>query len=433
MADTTIEWADKVWNCVRGCAKLSEGCRNCYAMRMAHRFSGKGQPYEGLTRLTSNGPAWTGRARFVPEMLAAPLHWRKPARIFVNSMGDLFHDDITNEQITAVFGVMAACPQHTFIVLTKRPERMLEWFKWAREMGDRYTCNAEEDRTEEGIRWATASMCNGQATKALNWQSDSSHEHLSDRGIGKWTWPLPNVWLGVSCENQATADFRIPLLFETPAAVRVLSIEPMLGPVDLRGWGEAAPSKPGKEWNNVTWDNYVWEDWIPVELRKLITDFWSDSYGRSPESWLKDHVIQMVPRTGARVTFGRDGDSWLTTDKMAADGVTGRYVHLWNNIGRVVANDGSVHCTAGGYGSGWLSKWYDRGDYRAKLHSVIVGCESGPGSRPMDLDWVRSIRDQCEAAKVPFFFKQAVTDGRIESFPLLDGRMHVELPRRCAP
>lgn len=186
-ASTSIEWTDKTWNPVRGCARVSPGCENCYAERMAHRFSGKGQPYEGLTVLGKHGPRWAGAARFVPDMLGEPLRWRKPQRVFVNSMSDLFHEDVTNEQIADIFQVMAKCRQHTFQILTKRPKRMVEWFGW---MG--------KEATEE--------------------------------------WPLPNVWLGVSCESQKYADERIPLLLQTPATVRFISAEPLLGPVRLDGF-----------------------------------------------------------------------------------------------------------------------------------------------------------------------------------------------------
>ncbi|HEX2677999.1 MAG TPA: DUF5131 family protein, partial [Polyangiales bacterium] len=148
MGETAIEWTDTVWNPVRGCARVSPGCESCYAERQAHRFSNPGGPYEGLTVLGKHGPRWSGRARFVPETLDAPLRWRKPRRIFVNSMSDLFHHDITNEQIAAVFGVMAACPQHTFQVLTKRAERLPEWFRWVDEVP-----NAGADPEKPAWRW----------------------------------------------------------------------------------------------------------------------------------------------------------------------------------------------------------------------------------------------------------------------------------------
>jgi protein gp37 len=209
---TNIEWCrnddgtlGKVWNPTRGCSLVSAGCQNCYAMRQAHRFSGKGQPYEGLTRLTKHGPVWTGEVRCVPEMLSAPLQWRKPCRVFVNSMSDIFHPDVPNEFIAAVFGVMAACQQHTFVLLTKQAARMRELFS----------------RADAGF---AVRYCHSQA---------ASVGPLLDSWPPDCTWPLPNVILGVSAENQAAADERIPDLLATPAACRMVSVEPMLGPVDL--------------------------------------------------------------------------------------------------------------------------------------------------------------------------------------------------------
>jgi protein gp37 len=206
-----------VWNCVRGCAKVSAGCKRCYAERTAARFRGPGMPYEGLVDERGH---WTGRARFVPEKLGDPLRWRKPRRVFVDSMSDLFHSDITDEQIAAVFGVMAACPQHTFQVLTKRPERMLQWFRWI----DSETAR-QLDPTAVYTPWCTVQQ----------------YGHLIGKVPGRTApWPLPNVWLGVSVEDQPTADERIPLLLQCPAAVRFVSYEPALGPVDF--WGHFSVS-----------------------------------------------------------------------------------------------------------------------------------------------------------------------------------------------
>lgn len=211
MADTAIDWTDKVWNPVRGCAIVSAGCKNCYAMRQAHRFSRPGAAYEGLTQLTKRGPVWTGAARFVPDKLPEPLTWSTPARVFVNSMSDLFHGDVTDEEIAAVFGVMAGCPQHTFQILTKRPARMLEWFRWVA---------ADVDAPP-------VQVCEVEAANRIDC------DQLAP------PWPLPNVWLGVSVEDQPTADARIPLLLQTPAAVRFVSAEPLLGPIDLDYYMEA--------------------------------------------------------------------------------------------------------------------------------------------------------------------------------------------------
>jgi protein gp37 len=175
MGETKIEWTEKVWNPVTGCTKVSQGCKNCYAERVFPR------PYPGR--------AFTD-VRTHPDRLNDPMHWRKPCRIFVNSMSDLFHEAIPDDFIFAVFVTMARAKQHTFQALTKRAKRMCDL------------------------------LCSWQQ-KGLTLRE----------GCGA---VLPNVWLGVSVEDQKTADERIPLLLQTPAAVRWISAEPLLGPIDLR-------------------------------------------------------------------------------------------------------------------------------------------------------------------------------------------------------
>jgi protein gp37 len=202
--DTKIEWADATWNPVRGCTRVSEGCRNCYAERVAARFSGPGQPYDGLTEHGMTGPRWTGEVTFVESALFQPLRWKRPRRIFVNSMSDLFHGKLPDAAIDRIFAVMALTPQHTFMVLTKRPERM------------RVYMEPFSQRRANGL---------GKAVIELGYRGP----------LEGLRWPLPNCWLGVSVEDQATADARVPHLLLTPAAVRFISAEPLLGPVDLRG------------------------------------------------------------------------------------------------------------------------------------------------------------------------------------------------------
>lgn len=190
---SSIEWTETTWNPVRGCTRVSAGCEHCYAESMAHRFSGPGRPYEGLTRNRGNGPRWTGQVRLVEDAVAEPLRWRRPRLVFVNSMSDLFHEGVPLDFIRRVFETMETASHHTFQVLTKRAERLAEV--------------AEE----------------------LPWPS--------------------NVWMGVSVES---SDYlpRIDRLRTVPAAVRFLSLEPLLGPLDrlqLRGihWvivgGESGP------------------------------------------------------------------------------------------------------------------------------------------------------------------------------------------------
>ena len=237
MTATSIEWTDVTWNPVRGCSRVSEGCRHCYAERIAGRFSGAGQKFEGFARgLTgdyhggtgvarTNGTwRWTGRVELVPSKLDEPLRWRKPRQVFVNSMSDLFHEALADEAIAAVFGAMALAPQHTFQILTKRPGRARAWFDWLRR-------RAPQDLA------SLAFLCVAMAQQAMRAARPDARVGRLDRldgadGAG-WPWPLPNVWLGVSVEDQATADERIPLLLRTPAAVRWVSYEPALGPVDF--------------------------------------------------------------------------------------------------------------------------------------------------------------------------------------------------------
>lgn len=199
-----IQWTDATWNPVRGCSRVSAGCMNCYAERQAIRqISGA---YNGLVKRTSHGPAWTGEVGIVSELLDLPLRWRKSRRVFVNSMSDLFHEGVPDEFIERVFSVMAGANRHTFQVLTKRPHRMREFVNRFSPDGDGFVTRFAE--------------------KAMG--------RYDGPVFADNAWPLPNVWLGVSVEDQATADERIPLLLQTPAAVRFVSYEPALSPVDFR-------------------------------------------------------------------------------------------------------------------------------------------------------------------------------------------------------
>jgi protein gp37 len=189
---------------------------------MAARFSGPGQPYEGLA--TRSPARWTGRAQLFPHMLDQPIRWQRPRRVFVNAMSDLFHDDLTNEEIAAIFGVMASAPQHTFQVLTKRPVRMLDWFRWVADQ----ECDGGTKSPRLECVWQ---LLRNEAENHPDGDGGPVHRRLCGDPDGPW--PLPNVWIGVSVEDQQRAAERIPLLIQTPAAVRFLSVEPMLGPVNL--------------------------------------------------------------------------------------------------------------------------------------------------------------------------------------------------------
>ena len=188
-------------------------------------------------------PRWTGEVAFDAVDLAWPLRKQKPLRIFVNSMSDLFHEKLTNEQIAAVVGVMAACPQHTFQILTKRAKRMREWFAWI----------GSQTSSGDGRGDTQAEICRAHAERLGNFRAtDGSMPRGPGRALGGYDtrWPLPNVWIGVSIENQDTADERIPLLLATPAAVRFLSMEPLLELVQLpivHVFGNA-PRPPSVDW-----------------------------------------------------------------------------------------------------------------------------------------------------------------------------------------
>lgn len=208
---SNIEWTDCTWNPVIGCRHVAEGCRHCYAETMSKRLAAMGQK-DYASILEAKGK-FNGSAITRPETLAEPLLWKKPRMVFVNSMSDLFHEDVPFEFVAAVFGVMAACPQHTFQLLTKRPERALEFFGFRWATGARY----------EGCGYRSACTADGRRFLGDAMPYD-----------GALAWPLKNVWLGVSVATQADADKNIPILLKCPAAVRFVSAEPLIEAVNLR-------------------------------------------------------------------------------------------------------------------------------------------------------------------------------------------------------
>lgn len=303
---TGIEWTDATWNPFLGCSRVSEGCRHCYAERQSGRFPNS-PAYRGLTRITNGKPVWTGMIK-PTKALEFPLHWRTPRKIFVNSMSDLFHENATVEMIDQVFAVMALAPQHTFQVLTKRPERMLEYLTGPRTLPNLLSDPQCDSRKAIGLMMVGMITEERRVAKLVK-KSAYTHKISVSAEPGREgeivQWPLPNVWLGVSVENQAAADERIPPLLQTPAVVRFISAEPLLGPLNIR-------------------------QWLGLEYRH------EGSYSE--------------PDTNATI----------------------------------------------------CRKCEDA----AQLDWVICGGESGPGARPMHPDWARSLRDQCIAAGVAFFFKQ---------------------------
>lgn len=295
MGDKTgISWTDATANVVVGCSRISEGCQNCYAERLAATRLAHTKRYKGLAVMRESGePQWSGEVRLVPEAIEQVLRWRNPRKVFLTAMGDPFHDALNDDEIAVLFGVMAASRQHTFQVLTKRPERMRRWFE-----------SYDADRIGD---------------VAVDWL----HEHTSaETGCGSAfdpdDWPLKNVWLGVSVENQATANERIPRLLATPASVRFLSCEPLLEAVNL---------------------------------------------------------------DPPRCQYCRDG-------------------------GEVVEGDPPwcVRCDSEAVFGHWLDACAS--PEQPGINWLIAGGESGPGARPFDLAWARSLRDQCASAGVAYFCKQ---------------------------
>ena len=227
-ARTSIEWTRSAdgtegatWPVIAGCKELSPGCANCYAARLTATRLSQSPKYKGLAVIGAFGhPRFTGDARLWPPHLDWPLRWKKARKIFVADMSDLFYEEVSDEQIAAVFGVMAACPQHTFQLLTKRAKRMREWFGWIEKFAE--SANAGRGTTEVAV-------CLHYAQKLCE------HPKLRDTTpILSQPWPLPNVHVGVSVESQPYAVERIRYLTATPAVVRFLSCEPLLGPLDLR-------------------------------------------------------------------------------------------------------------------------------------------------------------------------------------------------------
>jgi protein gp37 len=190
---TGIQWTDSTWNPIRGCSRVSEGCRNCYAEKVAGRFSGPGLAYHGLATFKGGEARWTGEVRLIERHLRDPLSWKAPRKIFVNSMSDLFHPGVSDEWLAEIFDVMARAPQHTYQILTKRPDRMLDALKAA--------------SAPEVV--ASFAQTYGQP------------------------WPPPNWIFGVSIEDQATATYRLPILAKCNCAQTMVSYEPAIGPVEF--------------------------------------------------------------------------------------------------------------------------------------------------------------------------------------------------------
>jgi protein gp37 len=283
-----IEWTDATWNPVTGCTKVSPGCDHCYAETLTERFHGKGS----FAHVTLHD-----------DRLSTPLRWRAPRRVFVNSMADLFHDAVPDDFLAAVWAVMATTPQHTYQVLTKRHARMRSLLSSLRFIND--VCSFIEFWGEE---------------------QDAS---LLDFEL---TWPVPHVWLGVSAEDHKRAQLRVPALLDTPAAVRFLSCEPLLGPMDLRPW------IPGQHRPGTT----------PPPLSWVITGGESGRQARPAHpDWFRQ--IRDDCLTAGVAYFHKQNGEWREpTRGEDYDTTLGRAGHP---PALLINHDGTVHCTRDAAGS----------------------------------------------------------------------------------
>jgi len=355
-----ISWTDETWNPIRAryweiqnngsgrerlgwhCEKVSAACKHCYAEAMNLRL-GTGLDYKpgNLFREEKRGFCNGEAEVFLDEkMLLSPLHWRKPRRIFTSSMTDIFGGWVKDEWLDRIWAVMALCPQHTFLPLTKRPKRMRYYMTRPHRPGQFITILDDGTRIDTPsahicVRSAMCDLLPKAPPQALDFAAKWADDHYPDGDGFLRRWPLPNVWPGVTAEDQATANERIPDLLATPAAKRFVSIEPILGQIDLT-------------------------------------------------------KIQTVINGNSGVKNALTGDFWIP-------------------------------------GCGSISSTTLRGG--PKLDWVICGGESGPKARPSHPNWYRSLRDQCAAAGVPFFFKQqgnwAFCDGWEEWVPEPEPRIHI--------
>lgn len=280
-AKSKIEWTasaegtpGSTWNPVRGCSRVSRGCEHCYAERMAARFvTGpitRPGPYSQVIGLDGR---WNGTVELIEKALKIPPHWKKPRRIFVNSMSDTFHEALPDAAIDRILSVMALCPQHTFMVLTKRAERM-----------HRYLYFRSEDRGQQAARILNPIM-------RSVWPLPSGRTFPACLS----NWPLPNVWLGVSVEDRSQLH-RIDQLRETPAALRFLSLEPLLedlGALDLRGIGQVivgGESGPGARPMNLAWARSIRKQCLDSGTNffmKQMGSWWARQENRDPDRWVR--------------------------------------------------------------------------------------------------------------------------------------------------
>jgi protein gp37 len=267
-----IEWTDETLNVSVGCTRVSPGCDHCYAARMAHR--GLSPKYRWLTTTTKNGPQWTGEVRLAPEAIDIPRRWIRPRLVFVNSMSDLFHPRIPYEYLQRVFEMFRDCPKHTFQILTKHPDRLAEF--------------------------------------------------LDERGRA-FDWPLPHVWLGFSAEDQERFDPRVCTIIHRCAwaDVKWVSLEPMLGPISLRGTGHlhlgwvvvGGESGPNARPMDPGWVRAVRDECAEWDVPFLFKQWGQLSNNPDPEDPTAHE--NGGPNKGGRMLDGRIHDAWPNVDYLS--------------------------------------------------------------------------------------------------------------------
>lgn len=345
MADGThIEWTDATWNPITGCSIVSPGCTNCYAMKLAGTRLQHHPSRAGLTVDSKSGPVWNGQVRFNEQWLGQPLRWTKPRRIFVCAHGDLFAEGVPDEWIDRVFAVMALAPQHTFQVLTKRAARMRTYFiPGERKLRNAWLNSIRPGSLPVSIHGAFARI-----------SMDATNEHRGLYNVTRPMWPLPNVWLGVSAEDQKRANERVPDLLHTPTPVRFVSAEPLLGQIDFRRVLVDHPTFPGV---SAYLDALVGQlfdlggtpidgHWSEARLHQIILGGESGQNAR-PMSLADVRSIRDQCTAAGTDFFFKQWGNWLPSGQLAADGrpwspLSGNSLHAIKAItGRLL--DGVEH------------------------------------------------------------------------------------------
>jgi protein gp37 len=452
-----------------GCGDPTGG--GCYAERNGYRFAASGLPYDGLVRMTPNGARWTGKVMLVDRHLLDPIRWERPRRIFTTSVSDPFHERYSNETIALVFGVMAVTQRHIHQLLTKRVKRMREWYEWLA----RAAAGENGGRGMSPAAYCFALLQRYVRDQTKFSEADSkllSRSDIVDAAFAA-PWPLTNVWPMASVEHQFAAEERINELLRVPGVVHGLSCEPLIGHVDLSKWlGEFHGDQDqesggirlrggdgGRAGDRERWDNLAGggSSWRPMGRAAEIDSLCSNdrrpdgnegvSNSASHGRWQTDdcavassHLVSSLrsnPGRHDREPQERDQARQPTGQLRSRDGLRAAPPcdarTAARSRGKSERNEeprGEIDIDSGrGDSSSTRSRMDADGNRRYVQHHIptclgdrarqdslgwiICGAESGPGARPADPAWFRSLRDQCRAAGVAFFLKQIVVDGKL--------------------